>query len=400
MSLNYTIRIFSPTGALLRILPQVHSARYRLAENEVGDFEITVPWKDNELPLLLSPPNNVEFYRNGVFAFGGIIRRQGARQESRIPFYTVSGPSYMQWLADARMHPSGVVTPGGVVVGTATTGTGDIEYTFTSLDNIMRFIVDAQVRDHNTQFYVGTGYGQSSVVDAYVATAYSTVLETLQAIATRAKDTTFDIIREDDGLLRFRTWSPSRGPDRSIGTSSPVVFDMRGGNLLNAEWSRDGNAVVNALWGGGPGDKAARYVWPDTEALNDAQSILDWGRIEGFIDAGNELTIGVQKKVQEELAKQAIAEESVSFQIAEFGRYSLGTDFDFGTKVTVVWSPILEFSDTIRGIEVRLDEGSGVAAVDINVGDTITGDSQTRASIYLGRYLRQLRKTISIQTRH
>src|SRR5205814_8255054 len=98
---------------------------------------------------------------------------------------------------------------------------------------------------------------------------------------------------------------------------------MRGGNLVNAELTRDGNQVVNALWGGGPGDKAARYIWPATEALLDTQSILDWGRIEGFIDAGNELTLDVQKKVQEELKKQAVPQESVSFQIAQFGRYTL-----------------------------------------------------------------------------
>jgi hypothetical protein len=158
--------------------------------------------------------------------------------------------------------------------------------------------------------------------------------------------------------------------------------------------------VVNALWGGGPGDKAARYIWPATEALTNSDSINDWGRIEGFLDSGNESTADVQKKVIEELAKQSAAQESVTFKIAGLGQYTLGVDFDFGTKVTVLWPPILTFSDTIQGIEVRLDGNSGVAQVDINVGDTITGDAQTRASIALGRFMRTLRRNISIQTRH
>lgn len=382
---RYTIQVREPDGTLLHVLSRYQSARYRLAENEVGEFEVTVPWLDDEIPMLLSPPNHIEFWRDGTWVCGGIIRRQNIRQEGRVPFYTVSGPNYMQWLADVRIRP--------------VTGTADVTYSLDELDNMMKFIVTTQVIDFDTRFSVDPYTSSSTVADVYTATAYQTVLEVLEGIATLAGDTTFDIVREDNELV-FKTWTPSRGPDKSLGTSSPVLFDMRGGNLLNAEWNRDGNAVVNALWGGGPGEKAARFVWPDTEALVDAVSIGTWGRIEGFIDAGVATTLEVPEKVQEELTKSANGEESVSFQIANFGRYTLGDDFDFGTKVTVVWAPLIEFSDTIRGIEVRLDSGSGVASVDINVGDTITGDAQTRASMYLGRYLRSLKRTISVQTRH
>lgn len=383
---EYQIRIYDTSNTLLRVLDHIQSARYRLAENEVGDFEITIPWRDGVVPVLLAPPNNVEFWRNGVFAFGGVIRRQSVNQDGAQPFYTCSGPSYLQWLADCRIRPA--------------TGTGDVVFAADSLDDVMKSVVRTHVLDTNTRFLVTADSGSSTVNEAYTATGYETVMETLQGIAVRAKDTTFDIVRDSDKVLRFRTWSPSRGPDRSIGTSSPVLFDLNGGNLLNAEWTRDGTQVVNALWGGGPGDKAARYVWPDTEALTNADSILDWGRIEGFIDSGNEGTLAVQKKVREELDKQSVGEESVNFQLSAQGRYTLGVDFDFATKVTVVWPPILTFSDVIRGLEVRLEEGAGIASVDINVGDTLTGDAQTRASIVFGKFLARMRRTISIQTRH
>jgi hypothetical protein len=383
---KYTIRIYDQFGVLLRVLSRVQSARYKLAENEVGDFDVSVPWKDSDIPALLSPPNQIEFWRDGVFVFGGIVRRQNAKQDGRTPFYTCSGPSYMQWLADARMRPA--------------TGTGDIAFTADNLDDIMKNIVRTQVFDSSIKFLCAGDASLSTVNEAYTATAYETVLETLQGVATRAKDTTFDITRDEDGKLRFHTYTPSRGPDKSIGTQSPVLFDMRGGNIRDAEWTRDGNNVVNALWGGGPGDKAARYIWPATEALTNAESIADWGRIEGFLDSGNETTSEVQKKVKEELDKQSAPEESVTFTLSGVGQHTLGVDFDFGTKVTVLWPPILTFSDTIRGLEATLDSGAGVASVDINVGDTITGDSQTRASIILGRFMRQLRRTISVQTRH
>lgn len=384
----YVIRVYSPENQLLRALGVVQSARYRLAENEVGDWEVTVPYGDGTIPNLLQAPNRVEFYRSGVFVFGGVVRRQEIRQDGRAPFYTVSGPSYMQWLADCRMYPG---RAGG-------TGTGDIVYAADNLDDIMKTIVTQQVA--NTSFAVTAHSGLSAVSEAYTATAYETVLETLQAIGTRAKDTTFDIVRDTDDILRFRTWTPSRGPDRSKGTASPVLFDLYGGNLIDAEWVRDGNTVVNALWTGGPGDKASRYIYPPTTALTNAQSILDWGRIEGFFDAGNETTVAVPKKAQEELDKVSLGEESVSFKVAPFGRYRLGEDFDFATRVTVVWPPILEFTDVIRGIEVSMNSGEGVVQVDINVGDTITGDQQTRAALTLGKYLRSLRRSISVQTRH
>jgi hypothetical protein len=385
---RYDIRVYNTSNILLRTLApgSVQAARYRVAENEVGDFEVTVAWGNGSVPELLSPPNRVEFWRDGVWVFGGIIRRQMVRQEGKAPFYTISGPSYMQWLADARMRPA--------------TGTGDIAYSSDKLDDTMKLVVTQQVRDLNDSFVVAADSSLSAVTEAYTATAYETVLETLQNIATRAKDTTFDIIRDTDNALRFRTWTPSRGPDKSKGTNSPVLFDLRGGNLIDAEWVRDGNQVVNALWGGGPGDKAARYIWPAGDALKNAQSILDWGRIEGFIDAGTEGTAAVEKKVIEELDKVSLADESVSFKIAPFGRYRLGEDFDYQTKVTVVWQDVLEFTDVIRGMEVRLDAGSSVAQVDINVGDTLTGDTQTKASIILGRYLRVLKRQIGVQTRH
>jgi hypothetical protein len=383
---QYAVRVYDPFGVLLHVLSRVQSARYKLAENEVGDFDVSVPWGDGQIPELLSPPNRVEFWRDGVFAFGGVIRKQGATQDGRTPFYNCSGPSYMQWLADCRMRPA--------------TGTADIPFVLDNLDDTMKAIVRAHVLDTNIQFLCAEDSSLSAVSEAYTATGYETVLETLQGIAVRAKDTTFDIVRDDDGVLRFRTWTPSRGLDRSLGTPSPVLFDMRGGNISSAEWTRDGNSVVNALWGGGPGDKAARYIWPATEAMTNSDSIADWGRIEGFLDSGNETTSEVQKKVKEELDRQSVPEESVSFKLSSFGQYTLGVDFDFGTKVTVVWTPLLTFSDTIRGLEVTLDSGSGVAGVDINVGDTLTGDSQTRASIILGRFLRRIRRNISVQTRH
>lgn len=383
---QYSIHVFSPTGVRLRILPPVQAAKYRLAENETGDWEITVAYGDGTIPELLSAPNTVEFYRDSVFQFGGVVRKQRVFQDGRVPFYTVSGPGYLQWIADCRMRPN--------------TGTGDIVYTADNLDDIMKRVVREQVLDHTTLFVVATDSGLSTVNEAYTATAYENVLETLQHIAERAKDTTFDIIRDTDSALRFRTFTPSRGPDRSKGTASPVLFDLRGGNLVDAEWIRDGNAVVNALWAGGPGDKASRYIYPPGDALMNSQSILDWGRIEGFFDAGNETTTATDKKCQEELDKQSVGDESVTFKVSPFGRYTLGTHFDFGTKVTVVWENVLEFSDTIRGIEVRLDSGSGVASVDINVGDTVTGDAQTRASIVLGKFLRRLRASIGVQTRH
>jgi hypothetical protein len=369
----------------------VQNARYRQAENEVGDFDITVPYGDGVVANILVPPNRLEIYRDGMFVFGGIIRRQSLTQDGREPFYTVSGPSYLAWLADARV--------------TSVTGTGDVTSPSDNLDDAMKWFVRNHVLDTSTDFVCAADSGLSAVVDVYAATGYSSVLETLQDIATRAGDTLFDIVRDTDKRLRFRTYTPSRGPDKSKGTVSPILFDMTGGNIDKAEWIRDGNKVINAVRGGGPGDKASRYIYPASGYLQDSASILEWGRIEGFNDIGNELTGATDKKTIDDLKTSAEAEESVSFTVSEFGRYSLGDpavarNFDYETKVTVVWGNILEFTDTIRGIEVRFTEGSNVTSVDINVGDTLTGDNATKSSILLGRYLRTLRQSIQVPATH
>jgi hypothetical protein len=388
---KYTVHVYAPDNTFLRVLDFVQSARYRCAENEVGDFDVTVPYGNGHLPSLLVPPNRVEFYRDADYVFGGIILRQEINQEGRQPFYTCSGPSYMVWLSDAEV--------------TSTTGTGDVTSPSDNLDDVMKWFVRNHVLDTNTNFVCAADSGLSAVTDTYASTGYSSVLEALQNIATRAGDTLFDIIRDTDKVLRFRTWTPSRGPDKSIGASSPVLFDMTGGNIQKANWIRDGNKVVNAVRGGGPGDKAARYIYPAAGYLLDSASILDWGRKEGFYDAGSETTGNTDKKTQDSLKKTAVPEESVSFTVSEFGRYTLGNpsiarNFDYETKVTVTWGNILTFTDVIRGIEVKLDEGSNVASVDINVGDTLTGDSDTRSSIILGRYLRDLSKSLNIAGTH
>lgn len=387
---KYNIRIWKPDGTFLHVLSQIRSARYKVGENEVGNFDVTIPHTD-AIAQLLVPPNRVEFYRDNTFAFGGVIRRQNMRQEGRRAFYTVSGPSYMGWLSDARV--------------TSATGTGDYTQASDNLDDVMKAFVRTHVMDNNTDFVCAADSGLSAVTDTYVATGYQTVLEVLQSIATRAGDTTFDIIRDTDKLLRFRTYTPSRGPNKSKGSSSPILFDLTGGNIIDAEWIRDGNNVVNAVRGGGPGDKASRYVYPASGYLTDAASILDWGRIEGFVDFGAETTGNTDKKTIDGLKDSAQPEESVSFKISEFGRYTLGDtsvarNFDFGTRVTAVWGQILEFTDTIKGLEVKLDEGSNVAGVDINIGDTLTGDEATKASVVLGRYLKTLRRSINIASTH
>jgi hypothetical protein len=37
---HYSTRIYDQFGVLLRVLSRVQSARYKLAENEVGDFDV------------------------------------------------------------------------------------------------------------------------------------------------------------------------------------------------------------------------------------------------------------------------------------------------------------------------------------------------------------------------
>jgi len=213
---QYAIHIFSDTGVRLRILsPKIRDARYRMAENETGDWEVSVPYADGTIPELLSPPNTVEFWRDGAYQFGGPVRRQRVYQDGKVPFYTASGPGYLQWLADCRMRPA--------------TGTGDIVYAADNLDDIMKRVVREQALDFNSKFAVAADSGSSAVNEAYTATGYENILETLQNIAERAKDTTFDIVRDLDGALRFRTFTPSRGPDRSKGHPSPVLFDLAGG---------------------------------------------------------------------------------------------------------------------------------------------------------------------------
>jgi hypothetical protein len=395
---RYTIRLYHPAqpGYIWGIVPIARSARYRMARNDVGDFEVVLPWIDATERLVTQIRSTwlIEFWLDDrTFVFGGQVRRRqiSSAAESGLTTVTYSGPSYLGWLASYRMLPA--------------TGSAPVVVSAGHPDDMVK----QAVRDHVVTpadptraipwMTVATNASAVATAASYSATAFDTVLETAQAIATRADKAgtpfCFDVVRDSDMVLRFKTWAPIRGTDRSLGVSAaPVLLDLRSGNVQALDYVEDGSDVENAVWALGTGDLAARY----RSFASDTASIATWGRIEGSVEVSGQAAAEVDKKRDETLQEKAPGALTFTAKAAGLGRYTFGRDFDFGDKVTAADELHgIGVSDEVTAAQVTIAEDRPAPTVDLTIGRDQSG-SGTQA-LRLANLLRSLRRQIGLVAR-
>lgn len=397
---EYTVRLYDPTGATLTEIVSLYSeARYHAVRNDVGDFELTVPWRGSAAWNRLRKTCLVEFWRNDVFVFGGMITRRSIAVGPPA-MVTVFGRSYLRWLAVRRIRSE--------------TGSGPVSSPSDALDDVVKWLVRRDVTNYDAtdptravaNVATEADLGACPTVDSYAATGFETVLEACQSVAERAPGgLEFDIVRDatSRGLV-FRTWVPRRGRDRGLGTASPVLLDVDATNVTGGEYVDDGDAVENFDYGLGLGEGASRYRITDF----DAASMLENGRVEAVVDAGGEASAEVIKRVREHLVEKAPAATGLSFSVAAEGQYTFGTDFDLGDRVSARWELVavdeitdnedvmdLELTETIGEVTVSLGGGQA-AEVQITLGQGgLRTDQPESLGRALGRMFRQQSYAIS-----
>jgi hypothetical protein len=392
---RYSIRLYDPAapGVLFRTVRLLASARYRNARNDAGDFDVAMRWVDDTAEIVEAVRAKwlIEFWLDDqTFLFGGQVRRReisSSRDTGTVAIF--SGPSYLGWLANYRMLPA--------------TGSAPVTIAADHADDMAKSAVRSNVTttgdaSRNCPWFASEN-NLSAVATAasYSAPAFDTVLETVQAIGKRADKAgtpfVFDIIRDTDNALRFKTWAPIRGIDRSLGTNNPVQLDLRSGNVQSLSYVEDGADVENAVWALGSGELAARYRVFST----DEPSITTWGRIEGSVEVSGQAAADVDKKLTEELSDKAPGALTFSAKAAGIGRYVFGRDFNYGDRVTAAdLSHGIGVSDEITAVEVRLGQGAQ-PVVDLTVGleRAVPGNPRLR----LAKLLRTLRYDIGAMAR-
>lgn len=411
---RHTVRMLTPAGVNILNLMPIKSLKYTLIENDIGSFEVSFPWIDDRTFNATATMNRIEIYYGSRWIFGGVILKRSIRQESEIPIVTIGGPCYNIWLARRRAKVAG----GSAFDTVAARPTDNLmkEYVRRHLTNYAGFGAHRVV----PHFSVALDNPQSPVSATFNA-RYESILDILKEIAKTTPGLFFRVLPEGasvydaqdqaaiagetfnaeqsgmsgGGPLRFQTYYPRMGLYKPIGSNKPVIFTLSTGNASNVEWVDDGTNVKNYVYGGGPGDGAARMI---REGFH-AESITRWGLVEDFVDATSVATTGeLDVEIAKKLAESAFPEASLTFTVNAIGIYQYGVDFTFGDEVSAVWSATGQtYSGRISGLTVSLNEGESTT-LDMSVG--APNLSRLDTGRMLAYYIRSMNANVGRLVRH
>lgn len=381
----HIIECFDINGVLLGRIQPIRRAKFTMVENDIGDFEIELPWIYDDLINILQTRNRIEYTIKGIKVFGGYIMKRDFKQTGRYSMVTLSGPGYNGILAKRILIPPA-------------TQEFDV-YTNVRADDLMKRIVRRHLGDlapaarQVPAFTVDVEHSASSVVANYNG-RYETVIDALKSIAKQATDTRFLVMKAPNGTLQFRTYVPIIGVEHGIGTPDTVLFDTAGGNVLDVEYVEDGTSLSNYIIGGGTGDGASRLI---REGFN-TQSIDDWGRLEEFLDTSAKTSPELDVEILKKLDEVSRAGPSLSFTVGRAGRYEFPVDFQFGDRVSAIWKEAgLTLTDVISGITMTLEENEGFQ-IEMSVGQpNLFRLAPGRA---IARFIRAMRGEVGLMQRH
>lgn len=398
------INIRTPNGVFLTQVGVYKSAKYTLLVNDVGDFNLEFPIDEDDSLLYATVGNHIEFVTLvgdvQTISFGGVIQRRQILMDSPISYVTVSGPSWIGYLQRRIVN---------------TNGSAFDSYVSVHADDLLKRVfknhcgVNAAAPRQLPSFECAAESSVYATLTNYNG-RYELVLEALQAICQGVSksptlvgdpyelnqlDLFFDVIRISNGNLQFKTFSPQLGDDHSSGGSVPIVFDSNSGNVSSIEYIEDASGVKNYIIGGGTGDGAARLI---REGF-DSQSILDWGRIEAFLDSSSDATSPVlDLSILKKLAESGRGIKSLTFKINNAGLYQYGVDYKFGDKVTAVYADAgVILTDTIMGCTVNFEAGQ---LLDVELSISAPNITRLLPGKALANYIAALRRNIGVQARH
>lgn len=436
------VRVYEPgirDGVRQKDLSVYTSARFTRERNTVGNFEVVIPLVEPNRDLLEAMRDGwmFEFWSEAdtpAFLFGGYVTKVGWGMVDGKATMTVSGPSYLGWLAQRRLLGGtgslawaatlgGLETPGDppsineVMYHATTYNPNSLMPVGTAREHPWFRIPNApQITDITDLFSTPTltGYGIPRIANIEI-NAFLSGIETMDyltgRVGERVNDDTssvwfgmprisYDIIRYD-GLpvtgpgpivwpsnalyLVFRV--PGFGDNRSVGSDAlrPVVFDVDGGGVSDAEYIEDASEVRNSLWTLGVGTKAtrARYTYQDTD------SMIRYGLIEDVLDAGQEGNVNVvDQKSQEFLSDRKLPKRTARFSLDAVPGQTFGYDFQFDDAVTVYWEEIgLVLNDFVSSVTCSIG-GTNDGLMGIQKVQAVVGSEKlSRDSNILGRYL-------------
>lgn len=346
--MRYTLWLDDDRGNHLALLDQFISINYVRVVNGVGAWSISLPGRFDW--HLLDVDRRVEIWRevNGSIRLQtvGLIRKINFEDdETGLTTITISGPDINDLLrrrivayyaGSAQAHKSG------------------------HGDDVMKSVVRenlgesaAPERRLGYGFSVQPDLGLGPIIEK--SFAWRNVLDALVEIADACRSAGvsvyFDIVPTSPTTFEFRTFTPYRGNDHSITSSSPVRLGVEFGTLVTPSYNVDHNDEANYIYAGGQGEGSERTIVEvyDTSRIG----ISIWNRCERFVDARNEKTEEGVRTAANEALDRGLPRRRFSGKIVDAPGCRFGIEWDFGDCLTAVYLGS-QYTAMVRAVQVAV----------------------------------------------
>lgn len=307
--------------------------------NEIGTWALDLDARAPHALQLTQPGYGIELVRDGVpdpVLSGDMTYRKRTRNGSRSRVM-VSGYDDNAWLARRWAHPEPTTAAPPYSSQAYDVRTGQAS-------TILREYVD--VNGGPSALAVRRVVGLALAADPAIGTTvtgrarWQPLLQLLQELAVAGGGLGFNLRRS--GVTRlFTVYQP-------VDRTAEVKFSTELGNLAAYEYEAEAPRT-NYLAVGGGGEGTARTI----REGQDPQSVVDWGRIEGFRDRRDTTDAG---ELDQEITK-SLGEDAGNYGLTitpiETDRLRYLVDYDLGDQVTAVLDGE-SIRDVIREVRIKL----------------------------------------------
>jgi hypothetical protein len=350
---RWTAYVRSPQLEITAQIDDFDSLELRPKHNDVGAWVLDL---DGRLPVvaeLLRPGAGIVVTRDDqlpAVLSGPVVKRHG-RRTGDTHTVTLSGLTDDVWLRRRLAHPQ-------PATDTAPYSTAAYDVRTGIASTVMRQYVDVNAAAGAIlpRRVLGLALGGDLLIGGTVTGRgrWQTLLELLQELALAA-DLGFRV-RQNGATLQFDVYAPT---DRS----ASVRFSDELGNLGDYEY--DGTApTCNYPYVGGGGEGTARVI----HEAPDSASIVDWQRIESFVDrrdttAPDELSQAAEKATTEGAATVGMSLTPIDTPDQRFGQH-----YDLGDRVSAVLEDV-ELTEVLTEVRIVLNASGQQVLPTVGVPD-------------------------------
>lgn len=349
---TYQLLYYTDDGRLLDVFPLAETSEIScvITQNEVSTLTVTLPrgnlnWSSfaPDRILLLQRNYGAGYYTEADQGF--FLRDWTFQRSNRLDTVTLEAYSG-NYLLDGRI----VAYNAGSAEASKTDAADDLTKAIVR-ENLGSSATDPARQLAGLTVDVDLGLGPS------VSKAFSrrNVLRTIQQICDQAAEAgtrlLFDTVATTPGAFQFKTWTGTRGVDRSEGSGQPLVIEPTDASVTEAHSNER-----NYVYCGGGGKEEERVVLTATNSAWTGKS--RWNRREDWTDArnGGTNTAYIQAEADAALYENRPRLRLEGVLTGAEG-YLYGLHYRFGDLVTCKYAG-LSFDCHITNLQLRYSGGN------------------------------------------